>query len=253
MKVLLIDDEAPARERLRRLLETESDVLIVGECEEGVQAVEEIVAKGPDLIFLDIQMPGLDGFGVLRELPAEARPLVVFATAFDEHAIKAFEAHAFDYLLKPFRRERLQDCLNRARQVLRDTKQDAMAAKLESLLRSLPPTRTTTERLIVKDGARISIIPIADVVCPLASGNYVEVCTSDERRPLLRETMSNLEARLDPRSFFRANRSALVSLAHIREIVAEDKGTHILIMDNGAKVRLTAPLQDLQSQFEGLI
>ncbi len=253
MKVLLIDDEAPARERLRRLLETESDVLIVGECEEGVQAVEEIVAKAPDLIFLDIQMPGLDGFGVLRELPAEARPLVVFATAFDEHAVKAFEAHAFDYLLKPFRRERLQDCLNRARQVLRDTKQDAMAAKLESLLRSLPPTRTTAERLIVKDGPRISIIPIADVVCLLASGNYVEVCTADERKPLLRETMSHLETRLDPRSFFRANRSALVSLAHIREIVAEDKGTHILIMDNGAKVRLTAPLQDLQSQFEGLI
>lgn len=251
MRVLIIDDEAPARERLRNFLKTEPDVEIIGECTNGNQALEVIVAQKPDLIFLDIQMPGLDGFGLLRSLPPENRPLIVFVTAYDEYAVQAFDAQALDYLLKPFRRQRLEESLSRARKILEKSSDGDVSSRLEVLLRSLPPKNSASypQRLVVKDGSRISIVPVQEVVCFLASGNYVEVHTSDKRCLLLRETMNHLEARLDPAHFFRASRSSLIHLPHVKEIVTEDRDCHMVVMDNGWKTRLTVRLDALQSRL----
>lgn len=254
MRVVIADDEAPALARLRRYLAKEDDVEIVGEAADGIEAVEVIVRESPDVVFLDIQMPGANGFDVVRELPAEDRPIVIFVTAFDEHAVKAFEVHAQDYLLKPFAVPRLKAALDLAREALRRGQSEAIAEKLARLLREAPvhPAAGVSRRLIVKDGTKTSIVPNAEVVCLLAEGNYVEVCTTDNRRLLLRETMQGLEARLDPATFFRASRSAMVNLQHVKEIVSEGRSGHLLRMANGEKVHLTNSLEDLQNRLAAI-
>ena len=250
MKVIIVDDEAPARQRLRKLLEAEPDITILAECANGDEALDAIAAEPPDLMFLDIQMPGRTGFELLRDLPADGRPPVIFVTAYDEHAVKAFEFHALDYLLKPFRKERLQQSLERAR-ALAKQKSPAAANPVEQLLRSLPAETPANfpQRLAVKDGPRITIVPLENIVCLLAEGNYIEVCGKDGKILLLRETMSRLETRLDPAKFFRASRSAFVHLAHLKEILSEGQSGYVLIMANGEKIRLTASFEELQQRI----
>jgi two-component system LytT family response regulator len=254
MKVLIVDDEAPARHRLRLALEKESDLIIAGECENGLKALEALAQHHPDLIFLDIQMPGLDGFEFLRALPPEDRPLIIFVTAFNEHAIRAFEVHALDYLLKPFRRERLQESLQRARVLFSHRTEKEVAAKLEALLQTFPqnPGAAHAERLAIKDGTRWSIVPVSEIVVLLASGNYVEVHTLDKRCLLWRETMQHLESRLNPSHFFRASRSTFVNLHFIREIQSEGKSGHTIHMTTGITVHLTAPWETLQAKIASL-
>jgi len=251
MKVILVDDEAPARQRLRKLLEGEQDIAILAECANADEALEAIAAHGPDLMFLDIQMPGRTGLELLRDLPPDGRPAVIFVTAYDAHAVKAFELHALDYLLKPFRKERLLESLARARQAAKQTQPLAAAVQLEQLLRSLPapPAANYPQRLAVKDGPRITIVPLENIVCLLADGNYVEVCTREGKKLLLRETMGRLEARLDPAHFFRASRSAFVNLAHLKEILSEGQSGHVLMMANGERIRLTASFGELQEKL----
>lgn len=246
MKVILVDDEAPARQRLHALLEKESDIEIAAECGDGESALAAIAASAPDLLFLDIQMPGMSGFDLLRELPAECRPAVIFITAFDEHAVRAFEVNALDYLLKPFSRARLQESLDRARAAIAHGPSRESSLHLDQLLRSLPPATGYTRRLIVKDGIKTTIVPVEEIVCLRAEGNYIEICTTEGRSLLLRETMQNLEERLDPARFFRASRSAMIHLPHLREIVSEGKSGHTLRLSNDEKIHLTAPLEQLQ-------
>jgi two-component system LytT family response regulator len=233
------------------MLEGEAGITILAECANGDEALEAIAATPPDLLFLDIQMPGRTGFELLRDLPADGRPAVIFATAFDEYAVKAFEFHALDYLLKPFRKERLQQSLERARNELAQKQSGATSNRLEQLLRALPPAAPTNypKRLAVKDGPRITLVPMDDIVCLLAEGNYVEVCPREGKRLLLRETMARLETRLDPALFFRANRSTIIALAQLKEILSEGQSGHVLMMGNGEKVRLTAPLEHLQQRL----
>ncbi len=254
MKVIIVDDEAPARQRLRKMLEAEADITILAECANGDEALDAIAAEPPDLMFLDIQMPGRTGFELLRDLPTDGRPAVIFVTAYDEHAVKAFEFHALDYLLKPFRKERLQQSLERARALAKQkTPPVAGAANpVEQMLRSLPSTAPADypQRLAVKDGPRITILPLENIVCLLAEGNYIEVCTKDGKKLLLRETMARLETRLDPTKFFRASRSAFISLGHLKEILSEGQSGYVLIMDNGEIIRLTAPFEELQKRIK---
>lgn len=249
MKVILVDDEQPARARMREILRTETDLEIIAECSNGDQAVEAIVMHQPDLIFLDIQMPGRNGFAVLQDLPPEDRPLVVFVTGYDEYAIKAFEVHAFDYILKPYSRERLVEVVQRVRQ----SRPGNISGQLDHLLRSLHASHKTSypTRLVVRDGVRTSIVPIEDIVHLAAEGNYIEVCTTDRRRLLLRETMQALEARLDPSQFFRSSRSSIINLAHLKEIFSEGKSGSTLLMSDGEKVHLTASLDELQYRLSG--
>jgi two-component system LytT family response regulator len=252
MRVLIVDDEAPARKRLRQLLDALQGVEIVGECENGFQALDALPKYEPDLIFLDIQMPGMDGFSLLRAIPKEDCPLIVFVTAFNQHAVEAFEVHAIDYILKPFRLDRLKKSVDRAQGLLSlESGKAASQPKIEELLQATPPEKGAEypERFAVKDGPRWFIIPIGDIVTLEASGNYVEVHTADKRCLLWRETMARLEVKLNPKRFFRASRSAFVNLTAIREIRSEGKSGHTIFMSNGSTVHLTMSLDALQAKL----
>lgn len=220
LRVLVADDEPLARARLLRLLAQFPDVQVVAECGSGQDAVEQMHARTPDAVFLDIQMPDLDGFDVLESLPRERRPAVVFVTAYSEHAVRAFEARALDYLLKPVSGERLRQALERLR------------------FASTPPASAAAEyppRLAVTVGARIHLVDVASIERVDAHANYVELHL-DGRSLLLRETLSNLEARLDPRRFLRVHRSHLVQLDAIVEAHPQESGRFALRLRSGARV-----------------
>jgi two-component system LytT family response regulator len=222
LRVLLADDEEPARRKLRHLLGREPDVEIVGEAADGVEAVAAIRATAPDLVFLDIQMPRLDGFGVVAEVGAPAMPPVVFVTAYDEHALRAFEVEALDYLLKPFAASRLARLLDRARRRLGEPAAAApsgdLAARLERLLGELRPEPVYLRQLLAERGAnRQALLAVADIDRIRADGNYLVITAggADYRR---RGTLRDLEARLDPALFLRLSRAEIVRLAAIREV-----------------------------------
>jgi len=234
MRTLIVDDESPARERLKRLLADVEEVELIGEAESGVQAVEMIERKRPDLVLLDIQMPGLDGFGVIEALADP--PLVIFVTAYDEYAIRAFEVNALDYLLKPFSRERLERAIRRAQEAL--VEEQDFAARLGPLLESLAAQGRYLTRLAVRDRDRIRVLGVDEVDWIGVEGERVLVHAGDKAYPI-RRTLAELEARLDPARFFRAHRSAIVNLDRVKEVIPWFKGSHKLRLTTGAEVELS--------------
>jgi two-component system LytT family response regulator len=234
MRTLIVDDEAPARERLKRLLADIEGVELIGEAEGGVQAVEMIERERPDLVLLDIQMPGLDGFGVIEAL--EDPPLVIFVTAYDEYAIRAFEVNALDYLLKPFSRERLEKAVRRAQEAL--TEEQDFAMRLGPLLESLATQGRYLTRLAVRDRDRIRVLDVDEMDWIDVEDEQVMVHVGD-RAYLIRRTLTELEARLDPAHFFRAHRSAIVNLSRVKEVIPWFKGSHKLRLTTGAEVDLS--------------
>jgi DNA-binding LytR/AlgR family response regulator len=229
-----VDDEAPARERLRRLLAGLENIQLIGEAKDGIQAVAMIEIHRPDLVLLDIQMPGLDGFDVIQAL--EMPPAIIFVTAYDEHAIRAFEVHALDYLLKPFSRERLEEAIHRAREALAG-EQD-LAAQLGPLLQGLTDEGRYLTRLAVRDRDCIRVLDANEVDWIGIQDEQVTVHVKDQAYPI-RRTLTELEARLDPQRFFRAHRSAIVNLDRIQAIIPWFKGGHILRLTTGAEVDLS--------------
>jgi two-component system LytT family response regulator len=234
IRTLIVDDEAPARERLRRLLAGLEEVQVVGEAGDGIEAVELIERQRPDLVLLDIQMPGLDGFGVLQAL-AEP-PAIIFVTAYDEYALRAFEVHALDYLLKPFSRERLEQAIRHAQEALAGG-QD-LATQLGPLLESLATEGRFLTRLAVHDRDRIRVLDADEVDWISIEDEQVLVHVGD-RVYAIRRTLTELEAQLDPHHFFRAHRSALVNLDRVQEIIPWFKGSHILRLTTGAEVEMS--------------
>ena len=234
MRTLIVDDEAPARERLKRLLVGLEDVEVVGEAEDGIQAVEMIERQRPDLALLDIQMPGLDGFGVVETL--ENPPAIIFVTAYDQYAIRAFEIHALDYLLKPFSQQRLARAIDHAREALAEG-QD-LSAQLRPLLEGLAAQGRYLSRLAVRDRDRIRVLDADEVDWIGIEDEQVMVHIGDQAYPI-RRTLTELEARLDPKRFFRAHRSAIVNLDRVQEIIPWFKGGHILRLTTGAEVDLS--------------
>jgi DNA-binding LytR/AlgR family response regulator len=234
MRILIVDDEAPARERLRRFLADVEGTSLVGEACDGRQAVELIERERPDLVLLDIQMPGLDGFGVLEAL--DEPPQVIFVTAYDQYAIHAFEIHALDYLLKPFTRERLAEAVGRARDAVRQD-QD-VAAQLRPLLEDLAREGRYVSRLAVRDRQRIRVIRCDEIDWIGVEGEQTVVHAGGERYPI-RRPLANLEKRLDPARFFRAHRSAIVNLDRVREIIPWFKGAHRLRLTTGEEIDLS--------------
>jgi len=232
--VLIVDDEAPARERLKRLLADIEGVELIGQAEGGVQAVEMIERERPDLVLLDIQMPGLDGFGVIEAL--EDPPPIIFVTAYDEYAIRAFEVNALDYLLKPFSRERLEKAVRRAQEALAEEQDFAM--RLGPLLESLATQGRYLTRLAVRDHDRICVLDADEVDWIDVEDEQVMVHVGD-RAYLIRRTLTELEARLDPAHFFRAHRSAIVNLSRVKEVIPWFKGSHKLRLTTGAEVDLS--------------
>ena len=234
MRVLIVDDERPARERLRRMLAEIETVELIGEAESGVQAVEIIERERPDLVLLDIQMPGLDGFEVIEALADP--PPVIFVTAYDEYAIRAFEVNALDYLLKPFSRERLERAVRRAQEAL--TEEQDFAERLGPLLESLAAQGQYLARLAVRDRDRIRVLDVGEVDWIGIEREQVMVHAGDRAYPI-RRTLTELEARLDPTHFFRAHRSAIVNLDRVKEVIPWFKGSHKLRLTTGAEIDLS--------------
>jgi two-component system LytT family response regulator len=233
-RTLIVDDELPARERMLRLLADIESVTVVGEAQDGLRAVKLIEQQRPDLVLLDIQMPGLSGFEVLEALADP--PLVIFVTAYDEYAIRAFEVNALDYLLKPFSRERLLRAIRRAQQSL--TEGNGVAARIGPLLQSLATQGCYLNRLAVHDGDHIRVLDIQQVDWIEVADEQVTVHIGDQAYPV-RRTLAELETRLDPASFFRAHRSAIVNLARVKEVIPWFKGSHKVRLSSGAEVDLS--------------
>lgn len=233
MRVLIVDDEPWARRRIATLLKREEDVEIVKECAGGEEAIQAITECAPDLVFLDVQMPEVDGFEVLDAIGPEHMPLVIFATAYDKYAIQAFDAQAIDYLLKPFDEERFRKALNRARRELDGKISSEMA--LSKLLESMRGERRYLQRLVAKSSGRVLFLKLGDIDWLEATGNYVTLHAGKESH-MLRTTMNALEPRLDPAQFARIHRSSIVNLDRVREMQPLFRGEQVLILKDGTQL-----------------
>lgn len=237
LRVLLVDDEELARRGLRDFLDDEPDVEIVGECASGGEAVTAIRELVPDLVLLDVQMPGMNGFEVLERLPPPL-PTVVFVTAWDRYALQAFDAHAVDYLLKPVERQRFRRALARTRQAVESGRPGDSSARLAELVALLAPSGGARRRFMVKAGGKIRLIRAEEIRWIEAAGNYARLHTSDGRHSI-RETMQSLEQQLDPAQFLRIHRSYIVNLDEVREIQHWVKGDLMVMLRAGGTLPLS--------------
>ncbi|HSC27347.1 MAG TPA: LytTR family transcriptional regulator DNA-binding domain-containing protein [Vicinamibacterales bacterium] len=242
-RVLIADDEPLARERLRTLLGDEPWVQIAAECQSGVETIEAIARHSPDLVFLDIQMPDATGFDVIAAIEPGRMPLVVFVTAFDEYALRAFDVHALDYLLKPFDRERFQQTLNRARQQLERRPNGDFEQRLIDLVRDLKPPDNRRPRFVIKAGGRVFFVRADEVDWIESAGNYVKLHVGTDAH-LMRETMSALEARLDPAIFFRIHRCHIVNIERVKELQPWFNGEYVVFLQNGTRLTLSRGYRD---------
>jgi two-component system LytT family response regulator len=238
IRALIVDDERPARELIATLLRDEPEVELVGECVNGRSAVAAIKSLCPDLAFLDVRMPGLDGFGVLAELPAERWPMIVFVTAYDEYAVRAFEVHALDYLLKPFEYDRLREAVQRARRKLSERDHASEQTRLLALLEDLQRRAQAWDRVVVRDGGRVTFLKSDEIDWIEAEGNYLRLHCGMKSH-LLRETMNTAEERLAARKFLRVSRSALVNLERIQEWQPLFHGDSILVLKDGTRLTVS--------------
>jgi two-component system, LytTR family, response regulator len=250
LRVLIVDDEPLARDRLRAWLREERSVEIVGECGSGPEAIATLRSTPLDLVFLDVEMPGCDGFQVLGDLPVEGRPAVVFVTAHERFALDAFEVQAIDYLLKPFDRERFQVALRRAEESLRARRAGKLEDKLESLIADATGAPRKPERLTVKADGRLVFLKPEDVVWVEAADNYV-ILHLLSGQLMLRDTLTAIEERLGTASFARVSRSALVNLDQIKELQPTFHGDYVVILRNGTKVPLSRSLRGQFGRFTG--
>lgn len=221
IRTLIVDDEPVARRGIRRELEHEPDVVIVGECSDGYEAVAAIQEKAPELVFLDLQMPELDGFGIIEAIGSEHMPVVIFVTAYHQYAVQAFETHALDYILKPFTRERFQSAVERARKQIQHVNQDGLSERLLALLQESESVRQQhpkyLERLAVKSSGRIFFLHTEEIHWIEAADNYVRLHIGKDSH-MIQGTMSRLESRLDPEMFLRIHRSTIVNIKYIKEL-----------------------------------
>ena len=244
IRTVIADDELLARERLRQLLRNEPEIELVAECADGQEAVAAIEKHSPELVFLDIQMPELDGFGVLESMPAELAPVIVFVTAHDKFALRAFEVHAVDYLLKPFDRERFQKALSRAMERVKQRgKTGAGAGPASAVLAELRPAPKPLERLAVKTSGRVIFVKLADIDYIEAAHNYVELHV-DKQSHLLRETLNSIEARLPEDKFVRISRSVIVNIERIKELQPLFYGEYTVTLHNGTRLTLSRRYRD---------
>jgi two-component system, LytTR family, response regulator len=235
IRVLIVDDEPIARRGIRQQLRGEADLEVIGECGDGAAAIDAITELAPDLVFLDIQMPEVGGFDVVEAIGVARMPAVVFVTAYDEHALRAFDVHAVDYVLKPIDRHRFRTAVERARRRLADAPgqlDKRIAAALGELGR---PAHDYAKRLAIKGEGRVILVDVDEVDRLETAGNYVEV-HSGARHHLVRETMASLEARLDPARFVRVSRSSIVNADRVRELQPMFNGDFVVVLRDGTKV-----------------
>lgn len=237
IKVLIIDDESLARQRVRKLLQSRSEIEIVQECRNGSEAVNAIQTHQPDLIFLDIQMKDMTGFDVLQRLPGKDWPLTIFVTAYDEYAVQAFDIFAFDYLLKPFKDERFYRSLDKAMTAIQQKEEEGDIDKLKKLVNYLQKEKQ--EPLALKQGSKISLVQMDDIRYIEASGYYIEVYTSESKRLLLRESMTNMLEQLEADNFIRIHRSTIINTQFLAEIQHTGAGDVVAKMKDAKTFRVS--------------
>jgi len=238
IRALVVDDEPLARERVLTLLQQETDVEVVGECSDGGQAVSAIQQHSPDLVFLDVQMPGCDGFEVIQNIGIDRMPMVIFVTAYDQYALRAFEVHALDYLLKPFGRERFRETLKHAKEELERQRAGDLGRRLLALVNDVKPEPPRVDRLVVKSGGRVFFLRTEEIDWIEAAGNYVRLHLGSENH-LFRETMNRMESRLDTRRFARIHRSRIVNTERIKELQPWFNGDYVVILRDGTRLTLS--------------
>jgi two-component system, LytTR family, response regulator len=248
IRTLLVDDQSAGLAVLRDMLRYEPDIEIVGTAASGREAIESINQLAPDLVFLDVQMPELDGFEVVAQIKPPRMPIIIFATGHDDYALKAFEAHALDYLLKPCRMARLRSAVQRAREQIQSHQNGAIQEKLDSLLQDLKADSTYPGRLAVKSNGRIVFLRLADIDMVEAADNYVKLCVGKETH-MLRETLTALEEKFPPERFVRISRSAIVNIESVKELHPLFHGEYAVTLRNGSRATLTRSYREQLRQF----
>jgi len=263
IRTILVDDESLAIQGMKLRLEAHEDVEVIDTCQNGREAIRSIKTHKPDLVFLDIQMPGFDGFSVVRGTMDIEPPLFVFVTAYSDHAIKAFEAQAVDYLMKPVEEQRLADSLERVRQRIANKRQVQEAERLRTVLAEVAPeamsgfdaeeeeapASSRYEKLInIKDRGQIFRVDVDSIERIDAAGDYMCIYTADNSL-ILRETMKDLEKRLDPRHFQRVHRSTIVNLSQVRQVKPHTNGECFLVLESGAQVKVSRSYRDVVARF----
>jgi two-component system LytT family response regulator len=238
IRVLIVDDEPLARKRIKRMLGGDPEVEVIGDCASGQQALAMIREGEPDLVFLDIQMPEMDGFSVLEALAPERLPLIIFVTAYDQYALRAFEFYALDYLLKPFDRERFEKAMRRARERIPKEKGDELNQRTIALLEEIKARSGYLGRLVVKSGGRVFFIKTEEIDWIEAEGKYVRLHVGRESH-LLREAIGSLEAQLDPARFLRIHRSTIVNIDRIQELQPWFHNEYRVILRDGTELMLS--------------
>ncbi len=243
IRTLIVDDMLLARKRVKRFLAADPDIEIIGECGDGRTAIEATKELSPDLIFLDVQMPELDGFEVVETIGAERMPSVIFVTAYDTYALRAFEVHALDYLLKPYNSERFAKALERAKAQIKEQRAGELDERLTSLIEHLKQAPKYLERLVIKTSGRVFFLRVDEITHIESAGNYVRVHTRGESY-LMRETMNNLQAKLDPDKFLRIHRSSLVQIESVKELQPLFSGDYAVILHGGTELTLSRSYRD---------
>ena len=242
VKAVIVDDEKLARQRIRMLLADRSDILTLAECASGGEAVNTILRLRPDLVFLDVEMPELNGLEVVDCIGADAMPAIIFVTAYDHYAVKAFDIHAVDYLLKPFDRDRFNRAVDRALEEVGRRRISPAATRVAAVLSQLKKDNRLTRRLLVKSRGKTTILDLQTIDWIESAGNYVNLHCG-RRVHVLRETMANIAERLDPGQFVRIHRTAIVNAERVREIQPFFQGNAVVVLDDGHRLPLSRGYQ----------
>lgn len=238
IRTVIVDDEPNARKMIRTLLSKEKDFEVVAECKDGEKAIKAIETLRPDLVFLDVQMPGADGFDVLLSLNLEKLPVVVFVTAYDKYAVRAFKVHALDYLLKPFDDERFSDALDRVREEMKKNRVDDMHQRLKALISTVKSDRIASDRLLIKSAGRITFLPQDKIDWIEAAGNYLQIHVGKETH-LVRGSVTSMEEKLLQDRFVRIHRSTIVNFDRVKEMTPSHRGEFEVVLVSGERLALS--------------
>ena len=243
LRALIVDDEPIARKGVRSLLKSEEQIEVIGEAANGLEAIEMISKKSPDVVFLDVQMPGLDGFGVIEQIGVGKMPVIIFVTAYDLHALKAFQVHAIDYLLKPINPDNFHIAVERARSLLQTEKSVDINKKLVALLQTMNVNQEYHKRFVLKSTGRMVIVNVDEIDWIEADGDYVRLYVKG-RYQLMRERISAIEQQINPAQFIRIHRSVIVRIDRIKEMKPLLNGDHLLTLHDGTQLSLSRTYRD---------
>jgi two-component system, LytTR family, response regulator len=251
VRAMIVDDEPLGREIVNAMLQAEHQIEVIAECENGQQAITAINSLRPDLLFLDVQMPGIDGFGVVKEINKEKLPYIIFVTAYDQYAVKAFEINALDYLLKPIDPDRFANSIERALKMIREKQESAISRRILSLLNNQRDQQPEyLERIAIKKEGKILFVRVNEIEWIVAEGNYVSLHLT-KKSHMLRTPISVLETKLNPNRFQRINRSTIVNIDFIKELVPMMRGEHQVIMQDGTDLKLSVKFRDNLTRYLG--